>query len=120
MESCGKIQYMRIEMFSTQNKLIAVTKIENIGTKKTVQAGFARTEAKVQLVETTAIADAYLGDGEMILAGSKIVFMGEAMLSAWNKQELEFKGVPFVLAPVADIVMVREPDPAPPAEGSAT
>jgi len=105
---------MLIEGFSTQNKLIAVRRLENVGTKTVVSGGFARIEAKVQAVETIALADAYLGDGEVILAGSKIVFLGEAMVSSWNQQPLEFKGIQFVLAPTEQIIMVAPPESSEP------
>lgn len=92
--------------FMTLNKKLAVKPLINKGPTAVKQGGLAMLSQRVETVETELLFDADLGDGYVILKGSKIAFMGEDANSDWNKRVISHKDVSFVIAPVERVIMV--------------
>jgi len=97
--------------FYTMQKMLAVTPIARRGVKPTIQGGIAIMSQSVETVTTELVFDAMI-DNEILLKGSKIVFMGDSEAKQWNGKKLSHNGVEFVLAPMTDVLMVAPPEGA--------
>jgi hypothetical protein len=95
--------------FSTLNKKLAVKPIEYTGPKTVKQGGLALMASGVETITTELMFDAEIGDG-FYMAGSKVVFLGEAAVSSWNKAKMTHDGIDFVLAPFEQAIMISAPD----------
>ena len=88
----------------TINKLIAIKPLEKNGVQSTISGGIARMNHTFQMAESELLFDAEVA-GELLPAGTKVVFRGDAVVHPWNKSPITHGGVTFVLAPFDEVVM---------------
>lgn len=94
---------------NTINKKLAISPLEFKGVTAERRGGLAMVSQRVSTTSSILLYDADVGDG-FYTKGSVIVFRGEAVARAWNKEVIKDEhGVEFVLAPLEEVLMVGEP-----------